>query len=77
MLQSIRRTHADVRPSAPAGIETLLDGAPNPNAPTVREAIERTLDPDEQHQLISALTAAVARGPAIRRTVAAYVAAGG
>ena len=68
-------THADVHPSHPAGIDALLDGAPNPNAPTVREAIERTLDPDEQQHLISALTTAVAAGPAIRRTVAAYVSA--
>jgi arsenite methyltransferase len=68
-------THADVYPSSPAGIDALLDGAPNPNASTVREAIERTLDPDEQHHLIAALTAAVAAGPAIRRTVAAYVSA--
>ncbi|HET6549325.1 MAG TPA: class I SAM-dependent methyltransferase [Solirubrobacter sp.] len=41
-------THADVEPDAVSDLDALLDGAPNPNAPTVREVAERELRPDER-----------------------------
>jgi ubiquinone/menaquinone biosynthesis C-methylase UbiE len=68
-------THADVVQDAVASANALLNSAPNPNAPTLRETIERALDPGEQHRFIEELSAAVERGPGIRRTIATYVSA--
>jgi len=68
-------THADVEPYAPVDLDTLLDGSPNPLAPTIREQLQRVLDAREQARLIGALEAAMAAGPGVRRVVAAYVAA--
>jgi hypothetical protein len=68
-------THSDIQPYAMSDIDALLDGAPNPNAPTVREVVERVLGADEQRRFLDVLGAAVAAGPGVRRTVAAYVTA--
>ena len=68
-------THADIEPYAPVDLDTLLDGSPNPLAPTIREQLERVLDAGEQARLIAALETAMAAGPGVRRVVAAYVSA--
>ena len=42
----------------PISLEALLDGAPNPNTPTVREAVHAALTGPEQVQFMTALTEA-------------------
>ena len=70
--------HIDVEPGAAlheAELEALLDVAPNPNAPTVREALDATFDAAERDRFVAALGAAMADGHAVRRHAVAYVAA--
>jgi hypothetical protein len=68
--------HTDVEPgSPPVSLEALLDGAPNPNAPTVREAIAAALDAREQDRFLAALGDAFAAGRYVHRRVVAYLTA--
>ncbi len=59
----------------PISLEALLDGAPNPNAPTVREAVDAALTAPEQVQFMTALAKAFKDRRAVRRTAVAYVSA--
>jgi arsenite methyltransferase len=72
--------HIDVEPGASLAqavdADVLLDMAPNPLAPTLRESIESTLSAQEGERLIGHLRRAVAERRAVRRTAAAYVVAG-
>ena len=68
--------HIDIAPGSwahPVDLDALLDTAPNPNAPTVREAIGATLTQAERRRFLDELGRAVAENDAVRRMAAAYV----
>jgi arsenite methyltransferase len=56
-------------------IETLLDIAPNPLAPTFREALDHALDPSERERFLAHYARAVAEEEPQRRSAVAYLAA--
>jgi arsenite methyltransferase len=56
-------------------LEALLDGAPNPNAPTMREAVDAALTAPEQAQFMTALADAFEDRRFIRRMAVAYLSA--
>jgi arsenite methyltransferase len=56
-------------------LEALLDGAPNPNAPTMREAVDAALTAPEQAQFMTALANAFEDRRFIRRMAVAYLSA--
>jgi ubiquinone/menaquinone biosynthesis C-methylase UbiE len=56
-------------------LQALLDGAPNPLAPTVREVIEASLTSAEQQVFLQALGQSVAEKSCTRRSAVAYLAA--
>jgi arsenite methyltransferase len=60
---------------SPISLEALLDGAPNPNAPTAREAVDAALTAPEQAQFMTALAKAFKDRRAIRRMAVAYLSA--
>jgi arsenite methyltransferase len=71
--------HLDIEPGSvmrPVSVEALLDGAPNPNAPTLREAMANVLTVPEQQRLTAALEHAFGQGKAVRRSAVAYLTAG-
>ncbi len=57
----------------PVDLDAFLDSAPNPNAPTVREAISATLTEDEQRRFVAELDRALAENDCLRRTAGAYL----
>jgi len=68
--------HIDISPGSwahPVDLDALLDIAPNPNSPTLREAIAQALTGAEQRRLQDELRRAVAENDAVRRMAAAYV----
>jgi len=68
--------HVDVARGSlvePVDRNTFLDSAPNPNAPTVREAISAALSEDEQRRFLAELGRALAENDSVRRTAGAYV----
>lgn len=70
--------HIDVEPGLidpVVGFDALLDRAPNPNAPTVREAVATALSGPEQSQFLAALKRAFVERTAISRMAVAYVSA--
>ena len=70
--------HIDVETRADMGaidIETLLDSAPNPLAPTARESIDAALSADERDVFVAHLRRAVDAGDRLRRGAVAYLAA--
>jgi ubiquinone/menaquinone biosynthesis C-methylase UbiE len=70
--------HIDVEPGSsldPISFDALLDSAPNPNAPTTREAIAAALTESERVRFLTALRAAYDEGRSIRRTAVAYLTA--
>jgi ubiquinone/menaquinone biosynthesis C-methylase UbiE len=70
--------HIDVEARADMGaidIETLLDSAPNPLAPTARESIDAALSADERDVFVAHLRRAVDAGDRLRRGAVAYLAA--
>jgi ubiquinone/menaquinone biosynthesis C-methylase UbiE len=62
-------------PSQTVSFDALLDGSPNPNARTVRAAIEAALSPPERERFLAELADSYAAGPPARRHAAAYVVA--
>jgi arsenite methyltransferase len=60
---------------SPISLEALLDGAPNPNAPTAREAVDAALTAPEQAQFMTALAKAFKDRRTIRRMAVAYLSA--
>lgn len=56
-------------------LQTLLDCAPNPLAPTVREAFAASLTEPEQERLLAELGQAMAEGRCVQRSAVAYVVA--
>lgn len=70
--------HIDIKPGSlirPVSFEALLDSAPNPNAPTVREAITTALDDSEQERFLAELNRAFLRDASVQRMAVAYLAA--
>jgi arsenite methyltransferase len=70
--------HIDVGPGSwahPVSLEALLDIAPNPNAPTAREAIDAALTEAERRRFLDELGRAFTEDDAVRRMAAAYVVA--
>ena len=68
--------HIDVAPGSwahPVSPDALLDIAPNPNAPTLREAIDDTLSEPERTRFLEVLGRAVAADDAVRRMAVAYL----
>jgi arsenite methyltransferase len=59
----------------PVCLQAFLDRAPNPNAPTVREALTAALTQDEQDQFLTVLDRALAERQAISRMAVAYLSA--
>jgi arsenite methyltransferase len=70
--------HLDVEPGsvmAPVSFDALLGGAPNPNAPTLQEAVAAALTESEQRRFLAELRHAFDEGRATRRMAVAYVVA--
>jgi len=70
--------HIDVDPDSPMraiSLEALLDSAPNPLAPTLRETISSSLTGPEQDRFLGQLRRAVEDGDHVRRSAVAYLAA--
>lgn len=70
--------HIDVAPGPtdPAvSVDALLDRAPNPNAPTVREALGAALTRQQQDQFVAALERAFVERRAVSRMAVAYLTA--
>ena len=70
--------HLDIAPGtsdAPVSLDVLLDRSPNPNAPTLREALTAALTEPEQHQFLAALDRAFVERRAISRMAVAYASA--
>jgi arsenite methyltransferase len=70
--------HIDVETRADMGaidVETLLDSAPNPLAPTARESIEAALSDGERDEFVAHLRRAIEAGDRLRRGAVAYLAA--
>jgi len=68
--------HIDIEPGSEmhaTSLDALLDSAPNPNAPTMREAIESALTPAEQERFVAELGRAMNAGTAVSKMAAAYV----
>ena len=70
--------HLDVEPGSfmgPVSFDALLGGAPNPNAPTLREAVTAALTESEQRRFLAELRHAFDEGRATRRMAGAYLVA--
>lgn len=70
--------HIDVDPGSPMraiSLDALLDSAPNPLAPTLRESITSALTSPEQDRFLGHLKRAVGEGDHVRRSAVAYLAA--
>jgi ubiquinone/menaquinone biosynthesis C-methylase UbiE len=71
--------HIDVEPGQPpqaADVETLLDTSPNPLAPTIREAIDQALTPQQRNRFVAHLRRAHEERRQVKRLAVAYLAAG-
>jgi arsenite methyltransferase len=70
--------HLDVDPDSPlraVGLAALLDSAPNPLAPTLRECAGAALPEPERERFYAHLGRAIAGGDHVRRSAVAYLAA--
>ena len=70
--------HIDLGPQTghePVSLEAFLDGAPNPNARTIREAAEVALTPAERDRFLAELAESFAAGRRMHRHAVAYVTA--
>jgi SAM-dependent methyltransferase len=65
----------EVKPQAPRSWESFLRIAPNPKVPSLGDAIEDALEPDERDTLISRLRPLVEQGNGRRRSAVAYLTA--
>ncbi len=60
---------------APVSFDALLSSAPNPNAPTLKEAVRTALGGSDQQRFIDELRSAFDAGRAVRRMASAYLVA--
>jgi arsenite methyltransferase len=68
--------HIDIGPGSvprPLDLEGLLDTAPNPTAPTIRQSIDAALNNAERERFLARLKQAVEDRDAVHRTAVAYV----
>jgi len=71
--------HIDIEPGSimrAISLDALLDGSPNPLAPTVRESIGTALTAPEQERFLAHLERAIAEDASVRRSAVAYLIAG-
>lgn len=64
---------AEIGPIAPRGWESSQHSSPNPKVPTLAEAMEEALTPDERERLVAALRPAVEEGRGVWRMGSAYL----
>jgi ubiquinone/menaquinone biosynthesis C-methylase UbiE len=72
--------HITIEPGSlmnPVNFEALLDSAPNPNAPTTREAIAAALTKSQQKRFLAELERAFSEGKSVRKMAGAYLVASG
>ena len=70
--------HIDAEPTSrmdPVSFDALLDSAPNPNAPTAREAMSAVLTEPEQARFLAELRRSFDEGRVSRRMAVAYLTA--
>jgi ubiquinone/menaquinone biosynthesis C-methylase UbiE len=68
--------HVDVEPGSDlrvVGLDALLDSAPNPLAPSLRDALATALGPSERETFLAHLERAVAEQRPLRRSAVAYL----
>jgi arsenite methyltransferase len=68
--------HITIEPGSlmdPVNFDALLDSAPNPNAPTTREAIAAALTKPEQKRFLSELERSFIEGTPMRKMAGAYL----
>ena len=71
-------SHIDIEPSPlmrATSADVLLDTAPNPLAPTVRESVAAALTDPERERFLAHLARMIAAGDPVRRSALAYLAA--
>jgi arsenite methyltransferase len=66
---------AEIRALKPRSWESSLHGSPNPKVPTLAEAMEEALSPEERTRLVAALRPAVEEGRGVWRMGHAYLSA--
>lgn len=67
------RLELRVKAPEPMSWDSYLQIAPNPNVPTLGEALQQALDPDEHAELVGRLRPLVEEGRGRRRSAAAYL----
>ncbi len=67
--------HLDVRPLAPESWDRILDAAPRPNTPTLREILERDFSPEERAYFEGQLRPLAESGRTMYRDVMSYLTA--
>jgi hypothetical protein len=65
--------HADVRPMEPRPWRVFANSSGNPKIPTIAEAIDRALTPDERERFTEHLRPLVEAGKGVSRSAVAYV----
>jgi arsenite methyltransferase len=65
----------EIRPFEPRRWESYLNSSGNPKIPTLAEAMEQALTPDERERLVAALRPAVEEGRGVWRLGSAYLSA--
>ncbi|MGH3080448.1 MAG: class I SAM-dependent methyltransferase [Gaiellaceae bacterium] len=66
---------AEVKPLEPRGWESALHSSGNPKIPTLAEAMEQALTPEERERLVAELRPAVEQGRGVWRMGSAYLSA--
>jgi arsenite methyltransferase len=66
---------AEVRPLEPRAWESYLHSSDNPKIPTLAEAMEQALTPEERERLVAELRPAVEEGRGVWRMGSAYLSA--
>jgi arsenite methyltransferase len=66
---------AEIRPLEPRSWESTLHSSGNPKIPTLAEAMEQALTPEERDRLVAALRPAVEEGRGVWRLGSAYLSA--
>jgi hypothetical protein len=66
---------AEIRAFEPRSWQSFLHGSPNPKVPTLAEAMEQALTPEERTRLVAALRPAVEEGRGVWRMGHAYLSA--
>jgi arsenite methyltransferase len=65
--------HAEIEPVEPRSWESFLHSSGNPKIPTLAEAMDETLSPEERDELVAVLRPAVEEGRGVWRMGSAYL----